>query len=42
MLGQIGEQYSQIETNFLRWLVEAIHKSDVIDLAIVIRLATGQ
>jgi len=42
VLGQIGEQNSQIETDLLGWLVEAIHERDVIDFTVMIRLAAGQ
>lgn len=42
MLGEIGEQYRQIEADLLRWLVETVHESNVVDFAIVIRLAAGQ
>jgi len=42
VLGQIGEQHSQIETNLFGRLVEAIHERDVVDFTIMIRFAAGQ
>ena len=42
VLGQISQQNSQVETDFLSGIVEPLSEFDIVDLAIVIRVATGQ
>lgn len=36
VLGQVGEQHSQVEADFLGWVVEALCELHVVDLAIVV------
>lgn len=40
MLRQVGEKHSQVEADFLGGLVEAVAEPDVVQLAVVVRLAT--
>lgn len=39
---QVGEQDSQVEANLLRWVVEALCKLHVIDLAIMVAVTAHE
>lgn len=42
VLGQVGEQNREIETDFLGRLVKSIHECVIVDLSVVIRLAASE